>query len=259
VLKNVCESGPQVSGIGIIETDWKITVVMAVAEDWGYQSDFEVIDALLEVDGKFIVDTGCGDGELCRHLAGRGARVLGIEPNPVQAEANARAAVVANVGFKQAGAAAIPVESNSVDGVVFKNSLHHMHAPHFEKIFKEVARILKTSGFLYVLEPIANGTYQYVMEPFHNETSVRLAAYNALQEHASPLFASMREVYYDVDATYDSFDSYATRFEGMTFNNYTGDVRQPEVQRRFTECENSHGSYTLTQPLRVNYYTQLMH
>lgn len=246
-------------GTGIIEADRKNTVVMSVAEDWGYQTDFEVIDALLDVDGKFIVDAGCGDGELCRHLAGRGARVLGIEPNPEQAEANASAAVVANVGFKQAGAAAVPVEPNSVDGVVFKYSLHHMHAPDFEKIFTEVARILKTSGFLCVIEPIANGTYQYVMEPFHDETAVRLAAYNALLNHASPLFASMREVYYDVDATYDSFDSYAVRFEGMTFNNYTGAIRQPEVERRFRECENSHGSYTLTQPLRVNYYTQLKH
>jgi len=230
-----------------------------VAEDWGYQTDHEVIDALLEVDGKFIVDTGCGDGALCRHLAGRGARVLGIEPNPEQAKINSAAAVVSNVGFKQAGAAAIPVEASSVDGVVFKNSLHHMHAPNFEKIFNELARILKASGFLFVIEPIANGSYQHVMEPFHNETSVRLSAYNALLKYAAPLFSSVREIYYDVDVTFDSFNDYATRYESSTFNNYTGDVRQAEVQRRFNECENSHGSYTLTQPMRVNYYTEIKH
>ena len=232
---------------------------MSVAEDWGYQTDLEVIDALLEVDGKFIVDAGCGDGALCAHLAGRGARVLGIEPDPAQAEINNRAATVANVGFKQAGAAAVPVEANSVDGVVFKNSLHHMHAPDYEKVFKETARILKPGGFLYVLEPIANGSYQYVMEPFHNETGVRVAAYNALLSYADPLFASMREIYYDIDATYDSFDSYAAHYESSTFNSYTGEVRQPEVQRRFNECENSHGSYTLSQPMRVNYYTGINH
>ncbi len=230
-----------------------------MAEDWGYQTDLEVIDALLEVDGKFIVDGGCGDGALCRHLAGSGARVLGIEPNPQQAQINDNAAVVANVGFKQAGAAAIPVEANSVDGVIFKNSLHHMHAPDFEKIFKEQARILKTDGFLLVIEPIANGSFQHVMEPFHDETKVRLAAYNALVSYANPLFSSMREVYYDIDATYDSFESYVTRFEGKSFNNYTGDVRQPEVQRRFSACENSHGTYTLTQPMRANYYTAINH
>ena len=235
------------------------TAVMSVAEDWGYQTDLEVIDAMLEVDGKFIVDAGCGDGALCRHLATRGAHVLGIEPNPEQAQINNGAAVVANVGLKQAGEAAVPVETNSVDGVIFKNSLHHMHAPDFKKIFNEVSRILKASGFLYVIEPIANGTYQHVMEPFHNETSVRFVAYNALLDHANPLFASMREVYYDIDDTYDSFDAYAARYEGSTYNKYTSDIRQPEVQRRFAECENSHGSYTLTQPMRVNYYTEIKH
>lgn len=230
-----------------------------MAEDWGYQTDLEVIDALLEVDGKFIVDAGCGDGELCRHLAGRGARVLGIEPNPEQAEKNNNAAVIANVGFKQAGAASIPVEANSVDGVIFKNSMHHMYAPDFKKIFNEIARVLKTTGFFLVIEPIASGTYHYVMELFHDETAVRLAAYNALGKHADPLFDSMREIYYDIDATYESFDQYAARYDGLSFNTYTGKVRQPEVERRFHACENSHGSYTLSQPMRANLYTRIKH
>lgn len=228
-----------------------------MAEDWGTQTDIEVIDSLLDVDGKFIVDAGCGDGELCRHFGGRGARVLGIEPHPLQAEKNARAAVVTNVGFTQAGAAKIPVETSSVDGVVLKNSLHHMHAPDYENIFNEIARVLKASGFLYIAEPVANGTYQHVMELFHDETQVRLAAYNAMVRYASPMFGSMREIYYDIDNTYKTFDHYARRFESMAYNNYTGEIRQAEVEARFKACENSYGSYTLTQPMRVNLYTRL--
>ncbi len=226
-----------------------------MAEDWGTQTDLEVIDSLLDVDGKFIVDVGCGDGELCRHLAGQGARVLGIEPHPVQAEKNAKSAVVANVGFKQAGAAAIPVEPGSVDGIVLKNSLHHMYAPDYEKIFGEVARIISDDGFLCVIEPVASGTFQHVMELFHDETQVRLAAYNALVRYADPMFESMREIYFDVDTTYSSFDAYARRFENKVFNNYIGEVRQPDVEQRFNACQNSYGSFTLTQPMRVNYYT----
>ncbi len=230
-----------------------------MAEDWGTQTDIEVIDSLLDVDGKFIVDAGCGDGELCRHLAGRGARVFGIEPHPLQAEKNARAPVVANVMFAQAGAAKIPVEPNSVDGVVLKNSLHHMYALDYENIFNEIARVLKMSGFLCIVEPIANGTYQHVMELFHDETEVRLVAYNAMVRYANPLFGSMREVYYDTDTTYKTFDSYARRFEELPYNNYAGEIRQTEVEARFKACENSYGTYTLTQPMRANFYTQLKH
>ena len=110
-----------------------------------------------------------------------------------------------------------------------------------------------------MLEPVANGTYQHVMELFHDETKVRLAAYNALVRFADPMFSFMREIYFDVDATYDSFDSYAKHFENNSFNNYTSDIRQPAVEQRFHACENSHGSYTLTQPVRVNLYSHLKH
>lgn len=230
-----------------------------MAEDWGTQTNLEVIDSLLDVSGKFIVDAGCGDGELCRHLAGRGARVLGVEPHPEQAAQNAKAAVVANVGFVQAGAASIPVETNSVDGLIFHKSLHHMHAPDYEKIFNEAARVLNTNGFFCIIEPIANGSYQHVMELFHDETAVRLAAYNAMVRYADPMFGAMREIYFDIDVTYDSFDSYAKHFESMPFNNYTDEIRQSAVEQRFNACENSHGSYTMTQPVRVNLYSQLKH
>ncbi len=227
-----------------------------VAEDWGYQTDLEVLDSLLNVDNKFIVDAGCGDGALCRHLASRGARVLGIEPDPKQAELNRKAPVVANVGFEQAGAGKIPVEPNSVDGVIFSYSLHHVYAPDFGKVFDEVSRIIRSTGFLCVVEPVANGSHQHVIELFHDETAVRLAAYIALANYPHKRFSQMREIYYDVDNTFDSFDSYASYYESKSFNNYSAEVRLPEVQRRFEACSNSHGSYTLTQPMRVNYYTQ---
>jgi len=230
-----------------------------LAEDRGTQTDHEIIDSLLEVDGKFVVDAGCGAGDLCRHLAGRGAHVLGIEPHPEQAKKNDAAPTVANVGFKQAGAAEIPVESNSVDVVTFKNSLHHMYAPDYEKIFHEVARVLKQSGCLCIVEPVANGVHQHVMELFHNETEVRLAAYNAMVRYADPMFGDMREIYYDVDNTYKSFDDYARHYEGMWYNSYTSEIRQPAIEQRFNACVNSYGTYTLTQPMRVNLYTRLKH
>jgi len=230
-----------------------------VAEDWGYQTDHDVVDTLLQVDGKFIVDAGCGSGELSRHLARRGAKMLGIEPDPIQAKKNEQAEMVANVGFVQAGAGKIPVETGQVDGIIFKNSLHHVYPPDFEQVFTEVQRILRSTGFLCVIEPVANGSYHHVMELFHDETEVRLGAYNAMLKYADPAFGSMREIYYDVEATFKSFDHYAERVESKSFNNYKSPVRTPEVQGRFQACENSHGSYTLTQPMRVNYYSLIKH
>lgn len=228
-----------------------------MAEDWGYQSDIDVLDGLVDVRNRFIVDAGCGAGKLCLALAERGARVLGIEPDPVQAEKNKKAATVANVGFAQAGAGDIPVESGAVDGVVFANSLHHVPAAHYPQVFDELMRIVRHDAFLYVIEPIANGSSQYVMELFHDETTVRLKAYRALVELARPRFTTMREIYYDVDRTYRNFDEFVEHFSRLSYNSYQDDaISSNEVRRRFEAQKNSHGSYTLTQPMRVNYYTE---
>ena len=227
-----------------------------MAEDWGYQTDLEVLDRLVDVKGRFIVDAGCGAGNLCRSLAERGARVLGVEPDPVQAENNRKAAVIDNVGFHEGGAAEIPVEPRSVDGVIFGNSMHHVPDAHYPLVFTEMLRILKADGFLYVMEPIANGSYQHATELFHDETQVRLNAYNALVKFALPDYQSMREIYYDVDYTYNDFEDFANRYTGLSYNPYAAaDVRNDEVKQRFESCANSHGTYTLTQPMRVNVYT----
>ncbi len=226
-----------------------------MAEEWGYQTKLEVLEGLIRLEDRFIVDAGCGSGELSRALASRGARVLGVEPDPVQAEINARAPVTPNVGFVQAGAGAIPVEPGSVDGVIFANSMHHIPAAHYRQVFQEMRRVLHRDGFVYVQEPIANGSHQYAIELFHDETDVRLRAYRALVELANPRFAKMREIYFDVEHTYSDFEEFANHYCLLSYNNYAeSDVRNDKVRKRFESCANSHGSYTLTQPMRVNLY-----
>ncbi|MEM7259658.1 MAG: class I SAM-dependent methyltransferase [Pseudomonadota bacterium] len=228
-----------------------------MAEDWGYQSDLDVIDGLVDVRNRFVVDAGCGAGQLCFALAERGARVLGIEPDPVQSEKNDQMATVANVGFARAGAAEIPVESGSVDGVVFSNSLHHVPQAHYPQVFEEIMRILRRDGFLYVIEPIANGTSQYVMELFHDETNVRLAAYRALVDLAGPRFQHMREIYYDVEYFYRDFNEFANHYSALSYNRYQSEsVRSDEVLKRFEQQQNRDGTFTLVQPMRANFYTQ---
>lgn len=227
-----------------------------MAEDWGFQSDLSVIDGMIDVRNRFIVDAGCGAGELCFALAERGARVLGIEPDPQQSAKNDKTATVANVGFARAGAAEIPVEPGSVDGVIFASSLHHVPQAHYVFVFEELMRILRSDGFLYVIEPVANGSSQYVIAPFHDETSVRLAAYRALVELAAPRFQEMREVYYDLKYIYRDFDEFASQYSSLSYNRYaTESVYSDEVKNRFEQQKNNTDTYTLVQPMRANLYT----
>ncbi|MDE2463381.1 MAG: class I SAM-dependent methyltransferase, partial [Alphaproteobacteria bacterium] len=95
-------------------------------KDLGRMNDLEAIGALLEVKGLRLVDVGCASGAQDRELVGRGATVLGVEPDPVQAEKNRKAEPLPGLTFVEARAQALPAESQSMDGVFFFRSLHHV-------------------------------------------------------------------------------------------------------------------------------------
>lgn len=64
------------------------SVPQSVLENFGEQGDFArqhllnpaLFSLLGDINGKKILDAGCGQGYLCRLLAKKGARVTGIEP-----------------------------------------------------------------------------------------------------------------------------------------------------------------------------------
>ena len=87
-------------------------------------TNLEVINHFVSLDGKFVIDAGCGSMTFTRLLLELGARVLAIDPDPVQAKLNRAAEPLANLEFVESGAELLPVESRSVDGVFFSYSLH---------------------------------------------------------------------------------------------------------------------------------------
>lgn len=223
-------------------------------EDLGVTADLEVIDQILDVQGKFLVEAGCGNMDLSRLLAARGAQVLAIDPDPVQAEKNRNAQTVANVDFMEAGAEAIPVENQSVDGVLFPYSLHHVPAPLYPDVFKELFRVLRPTGFIYAMEPVAAGDLNEVMRLFHDEQTVRTDAKLALESLGMPFFQQVTVVNYRVPVKYDSWEQYAARYAGKSFNaDYTvADIRAPEVRARFLALGEP-TQFAFESPMQITY------
>ena len=226
--------------------------------DLGVCTDLDVIDRHIDVSGLFLVEAGCGNMDLSKALATRGARVLAIDPDPVQAAKNQQADVIPNVGFAQTGAQSLPVEPGSVDGVLFPYSLHHVPAKLFEAVFQEVRRVLKEDGFLYILEPVAAGELNEVMRLFHDEAKVRAAAQDALDTLAMPLFEEADVIDYRVAVHFTSWDDYATRYSNKSYNtNYTeAQVRDEAVKQRFLEFGEPL-NFNFESPMRVTYLRKL--
>ncbi len=229
-----------------------------MAEDFGETDDLAVIDRRLEVAGLSLVDVGCGDGDFARALAERGAAVLAIEPDPIQAEKNRGAAPTAGVTFAEAPAQRIPLEDASADGVLFKYSLHHVPAAEMDAALEDAMRVLKPgSGFLYVMEPVMAGSYAEVMRPFHDETGVRRLALGALERCAAPRFAEAREYRYFERYHYGDFDAFLADWLDLTYDDHRREkIDTPEVRALF-EAERSGDGYILEQPIRANDFRRL--
>jgi len=212
-------------------------MMKANKQNFGVCSDLDAIDRCLNVSDQFLIDAGCGNMHLSKALAERGAHVLAIDPDAQQAKKNQAAQIIANVGFAETGADHLPVENQSVDGVVFSYSLHHIPNELYPAVFSEVMRVLKPDGFLYIIEPVASGDLNEVMRLFHDEASVRAAAQTAIETLAAPHFAQIDVIEYSTPKSYDSWEHFAQRYVGKTFNNgYTeADIRADSVQKKFME------------------------
>jgi SAM-dependent methyltransferase len=222
----------------------------------GECSDVAAVAALTSVAGLTVVDAGCGAGKTSRELAAAGARVIGVEPDPIQAAKNREAEPTPGVAFVEAWAESLPVASGSADGVFFFRSLHHVPVEAMEAALAEAARALKAeTGFLCVVEPGMSGTHFALMRPFHDETRVREAAQAALKRSARRLFRQFELFEYVQYPRYANFEALVARVLGQTFNDIRRErVETDEVCALFEAGRTDRGDYMFEQPMLLDFY-----
>lgn len=202
--------------------------------DLGCCTNASVMSGFLSIEGKRVLDIGCGGLAFSKILADLGASVVGVDPDSVQAEKNRAAEPIPNVEFIEAGADHLPVADRSFDGATFAYSLHHVPSSVYPQMFDEIFRVLKPGGFLYVIEP-TDCDGNEVMRLFHDEQQVRAEAWQALHDFAKPRFAECEMVTYYSVTQFESWNDYATRYASKSFNSlYTeADVRRDEVREAY--------------------------
>lgn len=108
-----------------------------------------VIDKYLpEVEGKCVLDIGCGHGQVLLYCRGKGAKTIGID---LSMTALQRA--VHNMGncLIQADGESLPLESSSLDVVLSFEAVEHFGNQRIG--FREISRVLKKDGLLIVSTP----------------------------------------------------------------------------------------------------------
>jgi SAM-dependent methyltransferase len=99
-------------------------------------------------DARRVLDIGCGEGQVARHLAGLGVEAIGLDPTPSQIRvARDRAG---GPHYARARAEALPCRNEAFDAVLLCLALEHIDE--FEAAIGEVARVLEPNGrFLLLL------------------------------------------------------------------------------------------------------------
>ncbi len=140
-----------------------------------------LLDELLDVGARDVLDVGCGEGWLVRRLAAAGARVVGLDPQAAALErARRESPPDQHARYVEGAAQELPFPAASFDAVVFFNSLHHVPEAHMDTALAEAARVLRPGGVLYVQEPLAEGEFFELTGPVEDETRVREQAQASL-------------------------------------------------------------------------------
>ena len=118
----------------------------------------ENITRACDVDGKSVLEIGCGAGRITSDLASRAREVVAVDPDAV-ALRRARAQVTTgNVVFLEATAEPLELPGRSFDAAVFSLSLHHVPAEAMDASLLRASRQVRAGGRIVVIEPGDEGT-----------------------------------------------------------------------------------------------------
>lgn len=217
--------------------------------------EWQVYEPLLGLDGASILELGCGKAELTRRIAsgGRDRRVVALEVDEVQHALNLEIRDLPNVEFRLGAAEAIPVADASMDVVLLFKTLHHVPVALMSAALREICRVLRPGGYVYVSEPVFAGPFNDILKLFHDESHVRLAAFEALEVAvATGLFELTDEIFFKAPQRYADFAAFERDVIGVTHTRHhlTPQVHA-EVRRRFEQHMTRDG-VLFEAPMRVD-------
>lgn len=157
-----------------------------------YHPDLLKIEEFVQLNGKTLLEIGCGDGRLTALLAGKADAITAIDPDNSRIETARRN--INGVNFLVGSGEELDFAEETFDIVLFSYSLHHQDCA---KALAEARRAARHDGQILIIEPVHDGEYSLLVSIFEKNESSLLR--KTLEYITSGFFNILRKDTYCVD------------------------------------------------------------
>ena len=152
--------------------DYNAIVQEYTEEFFDDKSDEKYIDQFLQsLEGKNVLDAGCGNGRDCKYINQKGFKFKGIDLSKEMLVIAKK--MVPKVDFEVMDITNITYSDNSYDGIISNCSFFHIPVEELPKTLNSFSKILKPNGKLLLIlqeglgeamieEPFRKGVYIYI-------------------------------------------------------------------------------------------------
>ena len=215
-------------------------------------SNVAVVDRLVELVGRDVLDVGCGRGGARARSWPPAARARSGWRPP--SDSSAMPGVTASGAIVVGRAEELPLPEHSLDAVLFMRSLHHVPEAAMLPALADARRVLRPGGVVYVAEPLAEGDYFELVRIVDDETEVRAAAQRAVADCARAGLERVQTLEYEVGAVSTGIGRLRKRIvdvdpeRGAVF-----DAHEGELAAAFARLgDERDGGRWFTQPMRAD-------